>query len=411
MEINLITFSSELNKQGEIEKTHAILLSEIEKYFTLHLIPYKELEKLNKNDFNIIFIASGGVEKNYMQYYEALPHPSILLTDGLQNSLAAALEIASWIRSRGMKFQIIHGDAQTVLLQLFSCYNRFKALKELQTKRIGVIGSPSPWLIASNVDYLLAKRRWGVEYTDIPLDKVYANFSQITEEEIGEQATLFAARALACRESLPKDLLNAMRVYKAIKQICEEEKLDALTLNCFALIEKLGTTGCLALSLLNDEGILAGCEGDLQAIFTLLAAKTLTGQIGFMANPSLINEKGNELVLAHCTIGTTLCEQFIIRNHFESQIGIAIQGILPTGEITLVKCGGECLDEYFISSGRILENTNYINACRTQVRVQLDKPVDYFFRNPIGNHHILLPGNHEEVLNDFLQSNGCKRIE
>ncbi len=411
MELNLITFSSELNKQGEIEKSHITLLSEIEKHFTLHIIPYTELDKTDKNDFNIIFVASGGIEKNFVQYYEQLSQPSILLTDGLQNSLAAALEIAAWIRSRGMKFQIIHGDPQTVLLQLLFCYNRFMALKNLRTKRIGVIGTPSPWLIASNVDYLLAKRRWGVEYIDIPLEKVYSYFKRTTEEEIGEQATVFAASALACRESTAEDLLKAMRVYKAVKHICKKEKLDALTLNCFALIERLGTTGCVALSLLNDEGILAGCEGDLQAIFTLLAAKILTGQTGFMANPSIINEKNNELVLAHCTIGTSLCEQFIIRNHFESQKGISIQGILPAGDVTLVKCGGECLDEYFVSSGRILENTNYLNVCRTQVRIQLDKPVDYFFRNPIGNHHILLPGNHEKTLDDFLQANSCKRIE
>ena len=60
------------------------------------------------------------------------------------------------------------------------------------------------------------------------------------------------------------------------------------------MIEKLGTTGCLALALLNDEGIPAGCEGDLQSIFTLLIAKTLTGQAGFMANPAFINDDLNE---------------------------------------------------------------------------------------------------------------------
>lgn len=81
-----------------------------------------------------------------------------------------------------------------------------------------------------------------------------------------------------------------------------EKKLDAVTLSCFSLIEKLGTTGCLALALLNDEGIPAGCEGDLQSIFTLLIAKTLTGQAGFMANPAFINDDLNEIVMAHCTI-------------------------------------------------------------------------------------------------------------
>lgn len=411
MKINLITFSSEINKQGSVYVSHEVMLSEIEKYFTVNLIDYKEMNTLDNREFNVVFIATGGVERNVAQYFEELPHPTILLTDGLQNSLAAALEISSWIRSKSMKYQIIHGDAQCVSLQLLACYNNFKALKALRETRVGVIGTPSPWLIASNVDYLLAKRRWGTEFADIPLERVFQNYESISDDEVRAAASAITSQALACREGTPEDLLKAMRLYKAVKQICEEEKLNAITLNCFGLIGRTKTTGCLALSLLNDEGILAGCEGDLQAIFTMLAAKIITGQTGFMANPSLIHEKTNELMLAHCTVGLSQTEQFIIRNHFETESGIAVQGILPTGDVTLVKCGGECLDEYFASAGTLTENTNYVNACRTQVRVRLDNPVSYFFRNSIGNHHILLQGNHEKALNDFFQSNSCKRVE
>lgn len=101
-------------------------------------------------------------------------------------------------------------------------------------------------------------------------------------------------------------------------------------MSCFKLIEQTGTTGCLALSLLNDDGIIAGCEGDLQSIFTQLAVKVLTGKASFMANPSMINARTNEIVLAHCTVGIAQTEQYIIRNHFETEMGIGIQGILPT---------------------------------------------------------------------------------
>ena len=177
------------------------------------------------------------------------------------------------------------------------------------------------------------------------------------------------------------------------------------------MIEKLRTTGCLALALLNDEGIPAGCEGDLQSIFTLLIAKTLTGQAGFMANPAFINDDQNEIVMAHCTIATKMVDQFIIRNHFETETGIAIQGILHPGGITMRISGGACLDEYFVSTGQLIENTNYINACRTQARIKLDKSVDYFMRNPLGNHHIILMGDHEKVIHEFMQLNSCKLVE
>ncbi|MBP1614671.1 MAG: fucose isomerase [Bacteroidetes bacterium] len=411
MTLNLITFSSILHKQASVRSSHEVILSELEKYFTINIIDYTEVHKLANDDFSIVFIATGGVEKLIVQEFELLPRPTILLADGMQNSLAAALEISSWIRSRGLKCEILHGETSSIVLSINRLYNNFKAQRILSNTRIGVLGTPSSWLIASNVDYFLAKRRWKVEYVDIPLERIYKQFDRITEGEVGQACADFAAKALACREASPEDLIKAMRLYRAVKNICEEEKLDALTLSCFKLIERTGTTGCLALSLLNDEGIVAGCEGDLQSIFTLLAIKALTGKIGFMANPSMVNTRNNEIVLAHCTIGTKLTEQYIIRNHFETESGIGIQGIMPTGDVTIVKCGGECLDEYYLSSGRLTENTNYINLCRTQIRVKMNTSADYFLRNPLGNHHIVVQGNHEEAINDFLQVNSCKRTE
>ena len=143
----------------------------------------------------------------------------------------------------------------------------------------------------------------------------------------------------------------------------------------------------------------------------MLAVKVLTGKNSFMANPSMINARTNEIILAHCTIGIAQTEQFIIRNHFETESGIGIQGILPTGDVTIVKCGNESLDEYYLSTGALVENTNYINMCRTQVRIKMNSPADYFLKTPLGNHHIMLHGNYEDILEEFLQANACKRIE
>ena len=139
------------------------------------------------------------------------------------------------------------------------------------------------------------------------------------------------SQALACREGTPEDLIKSMRLYRAIKKVCQEENLEALTLSCFKLIEQIDTTGCVALSLLNDDGIIAGCEGDLQSVFTLLAVKALTGKDGFMANPSMINSRTNELILAHCTVGLKQTERYIIRNHFETEKELPYKGYFRRG--------------------------------------------------------------------------------
>ena len=411
MTINLITFASLLHKQSSIRSSHEAILSELEKYFTVRFVNYEDIDKLSNDDFKIIFIATGGVERLVIQHFESLPRPAVILADGMQNSLAAALEVSSWLRNRGMKSEILHGELTSIIKRVHILYNNFQAQRSLFGVRIGVIGTPSSWLVASNVDYLLAKRRWGVEYIDIPLERVYKVYDRITDNEVGASCAAVASQALACREGTPEDMLKAMRLYRAIKRVCKEEKLSAVTLSCFKMIERTGTTGCLALAMLNDEGILAGCEGDLQSIFTLLAAKALTGKVGFMANPSMINTRTNELILAHCTIGLKQTEKYIIRNHFETESGIGIQGLLPTGDVTIVKCGGECLDEYYLSTGTLTENTNFINMCRTQVRIKMNTPAEYFLKNPLDNHHILIQGNYEVLLNEFLQANTCKRTE
>ena len=411
MVINLITFASILQKQATVRGSHETILNELEKYFTVNFVDYRDMHRLTDRDFSLIFIATGGVERMVIQHFESLPRPAILLADGMQNSLAAALEISTWLRGRGIKSEILHGELSETIKRIFVLHSDFQAQLQLKGMRIGVIGTPASWLIASNADYLLAKRRWGIEYVDIPLERVCERYNRTTDDEVGDACAQLAARALACRDATPEDMLKAMRLYHALKAVIREENLSAITLSCVRLVEMTGTTGCLALALLNDEGIVAGCEGDLQSVFTMLVVKALTGKPCFMANPSMINARTNEIVLSHCTVGLRQTEQFIIRNHFETESSIGIQGILPTGDVTLVKCGGESLDEYYLSTGTLTENTNYINMCRTQVRVRLNTPAKYFLQNPLGNHHILLSGNYEIMLNEFLQLNSCKRME
>lgn len=204
MVINLITFASLLHKQASVRSSHEVILTELEKYFTVNVIDYQDIKKLSPDEFSILFIATGGVERLVIQHFESLPHPAIMLADGMQNSLAAALEISSWLRGRGMKSEILHGELTEIIKRIFVLHSNFMAQRSLSGTRIGVLGTPSSWLVASNVDYLLAKWRWGVEYMDIPLERIYEHYENITDDEVGEACAALAGKALACREATPK---------------------------------------------------------------------------------------------------------------------------------------------------------------------------------------------------------------
>ena len=408
--LNLITFASELNKQGTIRHAHRQLFDLLETRYDVHIVSPDAIEALERNELQLVFISSGGVEYQFRNYYEQLPKPVVLLTDGLQNSLAASLEISTWTRRQGTACRIIHGNEETVFAELTEYEQLFAKRHLLAGKRIGVIGEPSKWLIASSVNHTETRRRWGIEFIDISLDEVESNFNAIGDDEVRHPAEQFVADATAMREPKTADVIKAYRLYRAIKAVCQRHNLDAFTIQCFGLIPRIGTTGCLALSLLNDDGIVAGCEGDMQTVFTMLAVKTVVGYDGFMCNPSQIDARANSLLLAHCTIGLKQTQAYIVRNHFESLSGVAVQGTLPDGDYTLVKCGGNALDEYFVSSAQLLQNTDFDDVCRTQVRLHLDESCDYFFQNPLGNHLVLIRGNHAQALSRFFELNQAHRI-
>lgn len=411
MEINLIVFALAQSKQCGSEKPHAALLEEIKKHFDIHWVGYKELDKLDRKVCSVVFIASGGVEKAFEQCYEKLPHPVILLADGSCNSLGAALEIAAWARQRSIRLEVLHGDNREVLPRLADICHYFAVLQGLQRRKIGVIGGTVPWLIASNVDYLLAKRRWGLEYADIPMERLVRCFGEVAEDDMDPKLTYLAVKAGDSCKASPQELLKALRVYKAVKRICEEDRLDAVTLNCLALSEQLQATGCLALSLLNNEGVPAVCDGDLQAAFSLLALKMLTGRTGLMVTPVSIDRRYNEMSFSYCFVSLRRAERFVLQNDASLDDRISVQGMLPLGEVTIWRCGGECLDEYWVASGKLLENMDAGKAGRSQVKVRLDASVDSLFQHPLGSHYVLVPGDCMDMLDRFMQINSCRKID
>ncbi len=397
--INLITYASVLAKQesNAIIDTHRELFDALNECFDVNVILHQDMKNGLPHGTNLVFIATGGTEGMVVNEYDALPHPITLLTDGKANSLAASLELSNWVRNQGDECSIIHGSMSSIV----DCVKNLVDGKLLSGKRIGVIGSPSNWLVASGVDYAQAEERWGVEYVDIPLSMVDDYYAQTNDEDAKGIAESFVNKAAGCIEPDNAEIIKAVRLYLAIKRVAKEYKLDALTIQCFSLIPTTCTTGCLALALLNDEGIVAGCEGDLQSIFTMLFVKTITGKDSFMANPAFIDTEKNEIILAHCTIGLCQTREYIIRSHFESQSGVAIQGLLPEGDVTIVKIGGKNLDLCAILEGKIIENQNDERKCRTQIRIALDPKtsnVSYFLNESIGNHHIVVQGKHADKL-------------
>jgi L-fucose isomerase-like protein len=184
-----------------------------------------------------------------------------------------------------------------------------------------------------------------------------------------------------------------------LRRVVESERLDAVAVRCFDLVLRRRTTGCLALAHLNDQGIIAGCEGDLVATVAMLWLRHALAQPAWMANPSRVDLEHGVLSLAHCTVPRSLSGAYRLRSHFESGLGVGIQGTLPTGPVTLVRIGGARMEQLRAIDGRLLRNTDHEDLCRTQVEVEVGAAaLQELLARPLGNHMVVVPGHHAAVL-------------
>ena len=399
MDLNLITFASALASKESVFTDHHQLLDAISAKYNVRYIFPNELDSKHIEGPTMVLVGSGGVEQMIKNAIDKLPPYVILIADGLKNSLAASLETLSWMRHHDYRGRVLHGPMDYIMQGIDNYMETQQAFVRLRGNRVGVIGKPSGWLIASDVAYISPRKHLGVEMVDLHLDEVVKGYEAVTDEAVLDITDKFINEAAGMKEPDRNEVVKAMRLYVALKDIVARHNLSALTLNCFDLIPTTHTTGCVALALLNQEGIPAGCEGDMQTILTMLAIKASTGEISFMANPSTIldNDK-HEMIFSHCTIAPNMTDSYIVRDHYESQSGVAIEGIIHPTEVTVAKCGGLEMERFFISRADLLECTSNPNMCRTQFRLRLDEPLDYFLQRSIGNHHVIVRGNHYDRL-------------
>lgn len=408
---------------------------------------------------DLIYVRTGGTEGLFLKEFRPDWKKVRLLASGESNSLAASMEILSFLNRNGLSGEILHGSPQEIAARLkgsapcpSAAYIKpLRPSKLLAGTRCGVIGKPSDWLISSEVDYAKAKDVLGAEIIDIPIEDLVSiceeSDSAAREFRSAEHRTPFgkssaspvipcaaASEAAAYRQgesakaefaegsfhsavrnsvAVAAELLKplnvpkygnpiseaafekAVRVYKALCTIVDKYKLNGLSLRCFDLLTSIGTTGCLGLALLNSQGIIATCEGDVPAMLSMAVAQRVTGTPGFQVNLSKIT--GDDLLFAHCTVPLNIVRDYCYDTHFESGIGVAIHGEFAEGPMTLFKIGAK-LDEFVAEDVTLTANQYGDNLCRTQVHIQGPGLSDYLLRNPLGNHHILLPGHHARDL-------------
>lgn len=356
----------------------------------------------------VYFVLTGGTEQKVFNLWQTRKkqfgkEPVFLLAHPENNSLPAALEIVARFQQEGVKGKIIYLDTNSnkdCWKDLDQTLKHFEVFYQLKKAKIGLIGDPSDWLIASSPEIEIVSKIWGAQVVKIELEELKGRIESINETEIEEVHYTFLKNAAEIKGPKKKELKQVVKVYAALKKLIDENNLNAVSVRCFDLVTDMKTTGCFALAKLNDDGITAGCEGDLVSTVGMIWVNYLTNQSVWMANPAKIDEQNNSILLAHCTVPIGMTEKYKLRTHFESGLGVGIQGEFSKGKATIFRLGGKNLEKIWISNAEILQSTDEENLCRTQLLVKLHgsaKSSD-LLSEPLGNHLLLMRGTYTKEM-------------
>ena len=409
MSIAIYTLTSPLHNEAAVKTVTQEFLGSLNIAYSMKGADYHDY---GSSALSLIYVRTGGTEGVFSQLLPQLQRqssePFYLLTSGKSNSLAASMEILSFLRQKGLKGEILHGSPEYIRHRIALIAKVGEARRQLRGARLGIVGQPSDWLISSIVDSDRVRERFGIELVPVPMGDLLLEFHALKSVDVQDEVEKFAAHVAPLNAvdapAIQKSLGDATRLYIALKKIIKTNDLQGLTIRCFDLLTAVHNTGCIALARLNSEGYVAGCEGDVPAMLSMMIARSLLGVSGFQANPAHINPQTGEMLFAHCTIPFNMTHRYELDTHFESGIGVGVRGYVNAGPVTIFKASG-LLDRYFAAEGTLEACQAGGDLCRTQEVIRLATAADtsYFLTNPIGNHHIILPGHVKELLGEMMK--------
>ncbi len=367
---------AELAKAKDVAQADAVI-------FYAAAGPSSVFDKVAKMGKDIIFFVRHKSGPVYLWYEIISPRYLRAHTDHLAKS--------------GMSFKDVVVDSQDEILM------RLRALCGLKNTRgtkIIAVGGPSGW--AHPEAPKIAQERWGLD------------IHTLSYKELGEM--IKAARKDPKAMATAKKKAEAYLKQPGVTLECKREFVDgafvmddifrrvmakvgarALTLNqCMGTIMPTSdTTGCLNLTLLNDDGFVAFCESDFVVIAAGILMGSISGRPPFLHNPTYPHD--GIITLAHCTAPRRMngkdLEPARIVTHYESDYGAAPKVEFTKGtKVTIVN--SDFSEQCWLGLTGTIVGVPFLPICRSQLDLKVDGCCDKLAEKMRGFHWMMVYGDY-----------------
>lgn len=286
--------------------------------------------------------------------------------------------------------------------------------QSLKRTRVGLVGYAAMSMYTGTFDHMLMRKRIGPEIVQMDTYSLIRLAETISDEECREAAGYLGNVASISDDVKNKDVFTALKLYIALKRICENKKLHAINVKCqYELSQEYGMIACVPISLLAEDGVVTSCEGDIINTVTMVMLNYLTGQVIYYGD--VLNHNGNVVKLSSCGFVPYSLGREAKKEVINFMPGFGFRGIhnsftLKPGRVTYMRLAENVGDYYiYYGTGTGLE-TELRQGCMPALDIKLDGDIDKLVGLYASQHLAMCYGDISEEIEDMAGILGIKAI-
>jgi len=247
-------------------------------------------------------------------------------------------------------------------------------------------------------DFQMIEERLGVSVRHIETNEFFRHFDALDDDAVAAELDDWSgqfARVEPTRESM----LDATRVYLALRELCEREDANGVTINCGRFTEERPVVPCLAFDRLIDEGIMCACEGDITAMLASLMLHAVSQQPVLMGNfgyrKGMFEAGSGEVTIEHDLIPQSMAsEPFIVRDYHTREFGVTAYADVRREPMTLLNVHSS-LDSVVAVEGHVRGSEDG-GHCRVIIHMSVDGDVNSLSQVLVGSQHMSMTFGHRQ---------------
>jgi len=251
----------------------------------------------------------------------------------------------------------------------------------------------------------------GITLQYIPADTFIDIYNSMpVSATVTKMADDYIKNARTMKLATRQDVINGIKSYLVAGKILEDEKADAISMDCLGALGKIDVSlPCISWSRMNDDGIPAACEADTGSIAAHIIVQYLFDRPGFQQDP-VADTSDDTLIGAHCNCPTRLNgfnnppEPYDLIHHHGNRDAVP-RTIWKIGQrITLLDFfPSKEKSQLLFSTGSVVDNLSVppSGGCVVSVKYKMDGGQEVL--SFPGMHQLFFYGDYKKELKDFSQ--------